>query len=74
MAEKPEKSVEEVILAIERHLVEIDATLVKYAAERAEDLKAIQHSFELLKADLDDIRGQLNTVNERLKRLEARNR
>lgn len=29
---------------------------------------------ELLKAEVDDIKGQLSTVNERLKRLEARNR
>ncbi len=69
-----EKTVEEIIIAIERHLADIDGTLLKYAEERTEDLKTTQHSFELLKADLDDIRGQLNTVNERLKRLEARNR
>ncbi len=74
MAEKTKQSVEEVILSIERHLVEIDNALVKYAAYRADDLKAIQHSFELLKADLDEIRGKLSTVDERLKRLETRNR
>ncbi len=74
MAEKQNTTVEDVILSIERHLAEIDAALVKYAANRAEDLTATQHSFEFLKTDMDDIRGELGTVNERLKRLEARNR
>ncbi len=74
MAEKTKKTVEEVIIAIEAHLADIGSALLKHASERAEDLKVTQHSFELIKADLDDIRGQLSTVNERLKRLEARNR
>ncbi len=74
MAEQTKKTVEEIIIEIEAHLADIDSALLKRASDRAEDLKATQHSFELLKADLDDIRGQLDTVNERLKRLETRNR
>ncbi len=74
MAEKTKKTVEEVIIAIEAHLADIDSALLKHASDRAEDLKVMQNSIELIKADLDDIRGQLSTVNERLKRLEARNR
>ncbi len=74
MDEKTKKTVEEYILSIENHLAEIDGALLKSAAERGDDLKAMQHSFELLKADLDDVQGKLSTVDERLKRLEARNR
>ncbi len=74
MADQTEKTVEEVIIDIEAHLADIDSALLKRASDRAEDLKVTQHSFELLKADLDDVRGQLSTISERLKRLEARNR
>ncbi len=48
MAEKTKKTVEEVIIAIEAHLAEIDSALLKHASDRAEDLKVTQHSFELL--------------------------
>ncbi len=74
MAQKKKKTVEEYILSIENHLAEIDGALVKSATDRSDDLNAMQHSFELLKADLDEIRGKLGTVDERLKRLETRSR
>ncbi len=74
MAGKTNKTIEQVTIEIEEHLADIDSTLLRYAADRTEDLKATQHTFELVKADLDDIRGELTTVSERLKRLEARNR
>ncbi len=59
MAEKTKKTVEETIIEIEAHLADIDATLLQYATDRTGDLKAVQHSYELVKADLDDIRGNL---------------
>ncbi len=55
MAEKTKKTVEEVIIAIEAHLAEIDSALLKHASDRAEDLKVMQNSVELLKADLDNM-------------------
>ncbi len=68
------QSIEEVILAIEKKLAEIDARFVENASNRAEDLKVTQDALELFKSQFADMQGQLDTVNERLKRLEARSR
>ncbi len=68
------QSIEEVILAIEKKLAEIDARFVENASNRAEDLKVTQDALELFKSQFADMQGQLDTLNERLKRLEARNR
>ncbi len=49
MAEKTQKTVEDVIGEIEAHLADIDGTLLKYAEDRIEDLKTTQHSVDFSK-------------------------
>ncbi len=68
------RTVEEVIQEIEGRIADIEAFILKSSEDRAEDLKVAQNALQLLKSQLDDVQGQLDTVNERLKRLEARNR
>ncbi len=68
------QTIEEAILGIEKKLAEIDARFIENANNRAEDLKVTQDALELFKSQFADVQGQLDTVNERLKRLEARNR
>ncbi len=68
------QSIEEVILAIEKKLAEMDTRFIENASNRAEDLKVTQDALELFKSQFADVQGQLDTINERLKRLEARNR
>ncbi len=68
------RTLEEVIQGIEGRIADIEAFIVKSSEDHAEDLKVAQNALQLLKSQLDDVQGQLDTVNERLKRLEARNR
>ncbi len=68
------QTVEEVIQEIEGRIADIEAFILKSSENRAEDLQATQNALQLFKSQFDDVQGQLDTVNERLKRLEARNR